>query len=71
MLSKEDYVSRKLRLYLKDKAGYEDTWPLYTFIKDTLFFDEWPLTTTKKEEIRALEQALEDWKVYINEYNEL
>lgn len=71
MLNKEDYVSRKIRFYLKDKAGYEDTWHLYGFIRDTLFFDEWPLTTSKKEEIRALEKALDDWKDYINEYNGL
>ena len=66
MLDKEDYISRKVRYYLSECEQCSNTWSLYCYIKDTLFYDEWVILNLKPYEQRALEKALEDWSDYKN-----
>jgi hypothetical protein len=64
MLDKDDFVSRKVRAYLKEAQGYEDKWYLYGVMKDTLFYDEWPVASLSTKEAKALAEAMDDWQVY-------
>lgn len=70
MLDKDDYVSRKLRSYLKEKEEYQNTWHLYFYIKDTLIYEDWPKLQPTKTESGYITKALEDWKEYQKQHEE-
>lgn len=65
MINKDDFLSRKIRSYLKDHEETKHVWMNYCVVKDHLMFDEFHLALPNAVEKRAFDLALIDWEEYL------
>jgi hypothetical protein len=64
VINKDDFLSRKIRSYLKEHEETSHVWMNYAFVKNSLMFDDFHLPTPNKIEQRAIDLALIDWEEY-------
>ena len=70
MLQKDDYISRKLRSYLRDHEQTKDVWMLYSFKLDTIVYEDYKIIPNAIE-AKALQLALIDWEEYVKDQESL